>query len=36
MEVSTLEGNLASRNYTRSDDPRILAKSYIMYKIGKL
>ena len=36
MELATLEENQTLQNYSKTEDPRILARSYLMYKIGGL
>ena len=35
MELNTSETNFTFRNDLQEEDPRILAKSYTMYKIGE-
>ena len=35
MELNTSGTNFTFRNELQEDDPRILAKSYMMYKIGE-
>ena len=36
MELSTLEENQTLQNDSKTEDPRILARSSLMYKIGEL
>ena len=35
MELNTSETYFTLRNASMEDDPRILAKSYLVYKIGE-
>ena len=35
MELNTSEINFTFRNVLQEEDPRTLAKSYMMYKIGE-
>ena len=35
MELNTSGTNFSFRNYLQEEDPRILAKSYVVYKIGE-
>ena len=35
MELNTLETNISFRSVLQEEDPRILAKSYLVYKIGE-
>ena len=35
MELNTSGTNFTFRNYLQEEDPRILAKSYVMYKLGE-
>ena len=35
MELNTSGTNFTFRNELQEEDPRILAKSYMMYKIGE-
>ena len=36
MELNTSETNFTFGNVSQDEDPRILARSYMMYQIGKL
>ena len=36
MEFTTLEENRTLQNDSKTEDPRILARFYLMYKIGEL
>ena len=36
MELNTSGTNFTFRNELQEEDPRIIAKSYMMYKIGEL